>query len=73
MQFLGLREEFVLTAANKSVRKPRSAANWTELCYDHPEFFEVLPESGTVYLSIRYHIGELRKREAGHGDDDLDV
>lgn len=50
-------------AANNSVRKPTSAATWTELCGQHPEFFDIYGDVGTVYLSIRYHLGEARKRE----------
>ncbi|WP_088257143.1 hypothetical protein [Fimbriiglobus ruber] len=62
IQFLGLREDFCLTAGNKSVRRPRSAASWSEVCDDHPEFFEATQDK-SVYLSVRFHLGEARKRE----------
>src|SRR4051812_27707155 len=62
IQFLGLREDFCLTAANQSVRQPRSAASWAEVCVDHPEFFEATKDK-SVYLSVRFHLGEARKRE----------
>src|SRR3954451_3367931 len=62
IQFLGLREDFVLTAANKSMRKPRSAEAWADVCADHPEFFDVTQDR-SVYLNVRFHLGEARTRE----------